>query len=40
VSILDADVVIEGDAARVTDTDAVARAAKAWGRRWLASRAQ
>src|SRR4029453_6119968 len=30
VSILDADVVIEGDAARVTDTDAVARAAKAW----------
>ena len=30
VSILDADVVIEGDARRVTDPDAVARAAKAW----------
>lgn len=30
VSILDADVVIEGDATRVTDPDAVARAAKAW----------
>ena len=30
VPILDADVVIEGDAARVTDPGAVARAAKAW----------
>src|SRR6478609_8801920 len=30
VSIRDADVVIEGDAARVTDPDSVARAAKAW----------
>ena len=30
VSILDADVVVEGDAARVTDPDSVARAAKAW----------
>jgi hypothetical protein len=30
VSIRDADVVVEGDAARVTDPDAVARAAKAW----------
>jgi hypothetical protein len=30
VSIRDADVVIEGDAVRVTEPDAVARAAKAW----------
>ena len=30
VSILDADVVIEGDATRVTDPAAVARVAKAW----------
>jgi len=30
VSIRDADVVIEGDAARVTDPELVARAAKAW----------
>jgi hypothetical protein len=30
VSILDADVVIEGDAARVTDRDAIDRAAKGW----------
>jgi hypothetical protein len=30
VSILDADVVVEGDAARVTEPAAVARAAKAW----------
>jgi Pyridoxamine 5'-phosphate oxidase len=30
VSIRDADVVVEGDAARVTDPDAVARIAKAW----------
>ena len=30
VSIRDADVVIEGDATRVTDRDAVARVAKAW----------
>ena len=30
VSIRDADVVIEGDAARVTDPDTVARIAKAW----------
>ena len=30
VSILDADVVIEGNATRVTEPDAVARAAKAW----------
>jgi hypothetical protein len=30
VSIRDADVVIEGDAARVTEPDALARAAKAW----------
>src|ERR1700750_1988297 len=30
VSIRDADVVIEGDAARVTEPDAVARIAKAW----------
>jgi hypothetical protein len=30
VSILDADVVIEGDAARVTDAGMVARVAKAW----------
>jgi hypothetical protein len=30
VSIRDADVVVEGDAARVTDPDAVARVAKAW----------
>jgi hypothetical protein len=30
LSILDADVVIEGDAARVTDPAQVARAAKAW----------
>jgi hypothetical protein len=30
VSILDADVVVEGDAARVTDPSAVARIAKAW----------
>ena len=29
-SIQDADVVVEGNAARVTDPDAVARAAKAW----------
>ena len=30
LSIRDADVVIEGDAARVTDPDALARVAKAW----------
>jgi len=30
VSIFDADVVVEGDAARVTDSAAVARVAKAW----------
>jgi hypothetical protein len=30
VSIRDADVVVEGDAARVTDRDALARVAKAW----------
>lgn len=30
VSILDADVVFEGEAARVTDPEAVARAAQAW----------
>jgi hypothetical protein len=30
VSMRDADVVIEGDATRVTDSGAVARAAKAW----------
>src|SRR5947209_14263301 len=30
VSIRDADVVLEGNATRVTDADAVARAAKAW----------
>jgi hypothetical protein len=30
VSVRDADVVIEGDAVRVTDADAVARIAKAW----------
>ena len=30
VSIRDADVVVEGEASRVTDPDAVARAAKAW----------
>jgi hypothetical protein len=30
VSIRDADVVIEGDAARVTEPDSVARIAKAW----------
>ena len=30
VSIRDADVVVEGDAARVTDRSSVARAAKAW----------
>lgn len=30
VSVRDADVVIEGDAARVTDADAVARVARAW----------
>ena len=30
VSVLDADVVVEGDAARVTDPATVARAAKAW----------
>lgn len=30
VSILDADVVFEGDAARVTEPTAIARAAKAW----------
>ena len=30
VSIRDADVVLEGDAARVTDPDVIARAAKAW----------
>src|SRR5688572_3592895 len=30
LSILDADVVIEGDAARVTEPDLVARVAKAW----------
>jgi hypothetical protein len=30
VSVLDADVVIEGDAARVTEPGAIARAAKAW----------
>jgi hypothetical protein len=30
VSIRDADVVMEGDAARVTDADAIARIAKAW----------
>jgi hypothetical protein len=30
LSILDADVVVEGDAARVTEPGAVARAAKAW----------
>jgi len=30
VSIRDADVVVEGDAARVTEPDAVARLAKAW----------
>src|SRR5256885_6028788 len=30
LSILDADVVVEGDATRVTDADTVARIAKAW----------
>ena len=30
VSVRDADVVVEGDAARVTDPDALARIAKAW----------
>jgi hypothetical protein len=30
VSVRDADVVVEGDAVRVTDSDAVARIAKAW----------
>jgi len=30
VSVRDADVVVEGDAARVTDPESVARAAKAW----------
>src|SRR6188472_3352909 len=30
LSILDADVVVEGDAERVTDPDAVARAAQGW----------
>jgi hypothetical protein len=29
-SVLDADIVVEGDAVRVTDPDAVARVAKAW----------
>jgi hypothetical protein len=37
VSIRDADVVIEGDAARVTEPGAVARIAKAWSNnRWPA----
>ena len=37
ISVRDADVVVEGDASRVTDPALVARAAKAWADSWMYS---